>query len=133
MTGQPGAGITVGGTGQGLMNTEGFFAAPVGLARHIDDGDQGAFLQLVLIGNDDVIHRLGQAPAFEQPDFTMAGTHEPVVWIGHHGDEARGLFTHKSIRHFQRGRQTSDRPGIAAQGVEPVQAPQGIRTHERSP
>jgi hypothetical protein len=74
MPGQSGAGITVGRTGQGLMNAEGFFATAVSLARDIDDGDDRALLRFVAIGRDDVIHRLGQAPAFEQADFAVAST-----------------------------------------------------------
>ena len=93
MASQSGTGITVGGTGQGLMNTERFFAPAISLARYINDGDQGAFLRFVLIGRDDFIHRLGQAPAFEQAHFTMTGTNETVIRIGHHRDKTNGLFT----------------------------------------
>jgi hypothetical protein len=131
--GQTGASITVSGTGQGLMNAECFLTAAISLTRHIDDGDHGAFLRLVLISGDDFIHNLGQTPAFEQTNLAIAGADKPIVRISHHGDKPHRLFTQKSISHFQRRWQTVDRFGASAQGVEPVQASQGIRTHERSP
>jgi hypothetical protein len=133
MAGQSGAGITVRGTGQGLMNAERFFPPTVGLTRHIDDGDQGAFLRFIQIGRDDVIHSFGQSPTFQQTDLAIAGADETVVGISHHRDKPNRLVAQHTISDFQRSRQTIDRFGARTQGVEPVQTSQGIRTHERSP
>ncbi|MCY1420957.1 hypothetical protein D9M71_365960 [compost metagenome] len=133
MTGQTGTGVTARRCGQRLMNAEGFFAATVSLARHVDDGDQGAFAGLALIGGDDFIHGLGQAPAFEQPHFAIACTDEAVFRVGHHCDETHRLIAQRTVRDLQRSRQAFDRFRPGTQGVEPVQTTQGIRAHGRSP
>ncbi|MNR62809.1 hypothetical protein D3C85_1849310 [compost metagenome] len=73
------------------MDAEGFFAPAIGLTRHIDDSDQGAFLRFVLVSSDDLIHRLGQTPAFEQTDLTMASADKTVFRVSHHGDKPHRL------------------------------------------
>ncbi|MNN98622.1 hypothetical protein D3C81_2180540 [compost metagenome] len=67
MPGQSRLGIGLHGCGQGLVDAQGFLAAAIGLARHIDDRDDGAFLAIT-VQYDRLAHRLGQAPAFEQAD-----------------------------------------------------------------
>ncbi|MNL19457.1 hypothetical protein D3C87_1406570 [compost metagenome] len=133
MPGQTCAGITVRRTGQRLMNAERLFTTTVSLAWYVNDGDQRTLLRFVLIRRDHFIHSLGQTPTFKQTDFAIAGSDETVVRVSHHGDKPHGLPGQESIGDFQRGRQTVDRIGIGTQGVEPVQASEGIRTHERSP
>ncbi|MNQ83924.1 hypothetical protein D3C85_990290 [compost metagenome] len=131
--GQTGLGIAVDGTGQGLMDTQGFLAAAIGLARHIDDGDQGALDRPVAVGGDRFIHRPGQAPAFQQADFAVAGTGERVGGVGDHGDKAHWLPAQYPVGDFQGCGQAGDLVGVAAQGVEPDQATLANSTHERSP
>ena len=133
MAGQPGAGVAVRRAGQGLVNAERFFASAIGLARYVDDGDQGALLRFLRIGDDDVIHCLGQPPAFEQTDFAVACPDKTVVGIGHHRNEAHRLPAQYAIGDFQRRWQAFNSVRPCTQGVEPVQTPQGIRTHGRSP
>ncbi|MNG15774.1 hypothetical protein D3C84_996220 [compost metagenome] len=115
------------------MNAQRFFPSTVSLAGYIDDGDQGAFLRLSPIGSDDFIHSLGQAPTFQQTDFAIAGADEAVVGVSHHRDKTNRLVTQRTVGHLQRSRQTRHRFRACTQGIEPVQASQGIRTHERSP
>ncbi len=122
MAGQTCAGIGVHRAGQRLMDAIGFLTAAIGLARHVDDGDQRALVRLVAIRLDGLIHRLGQAPAFEQADLAIAGAGEGVVGIGDHRQIAHRLPRQFTIGYPQRGRQTLQRLDIASQGLEPVQA-----------
>ncbi len=122
--GQTCTGITVGGSGQGLMDTEGFFATAVGLAGHIDDGDDGAFVAT----GDGLIDGLGQPPAFEQADFAIARPREAVLYVRDHGDKAHRLLTQYTVGNPQRLRQTVYQWSAGAQCVEPLQP-----SHGRSP
>ena len=70
--GQPCAGIAIHRAGEGLMNAEGFFAAAIGLARHVDHGDHHTLVRLVAIGRNHLVQRLAQSPAFEQTDLAIA-------------------------------------------------------------
>jgi len=106
------------------VNAQGFFATAVGLAWHIDDGDDRA---LVTTG-DGLIDRLGQAPAFQQADFAVACAGEAVVRVGDHGDKTHRLLTQYAIGDFQRVRQPGHRRGAGTQCVEPLHT-----SHGRSP
>ena len=122
--GQTGPSVAVDRGGQGLMDAEGFFATAIGLARHIDDGDQRA----LVAGRNGFIHGFGQPPAFEQADFAIACAGEAVLRVGDHGDKAHLVFTQYAIGDFQRVRQPFHGLGAGTQRVEPLQA-----SHERSP
>ncbi|KPW90944.1 lipoprotein [Pseudomonas syringae pv. coryli] len=79
------------------MDTERFLATPVGLARDVDDGNQCAFFGAVAILLDDLVHRLGQAPAFQQADFALTRPGKAVVGIGNHGNETHRLLAEKTV------------------------------------
>ena len=106
------------------MDAEGFFAAAVGLAGHIDDSDDGP----LVASGDGLIDSLGQAPAFEQADFAIARPREAVLRVSHHGDKAHLLLTQYTVGNPQRRGQTVYRWSAGAQCVEPLQT-----SHERSP
>ncbi|MDT4844216.1 hypothetical protein FQZ97_781670 [compost metagenome] len=120
MPGESGAGIGIHRASQGLVDAQGLLAAAVGLARHVHQGHQHAFAGAIAIGLDGLIHRLGQAPAFQQADLASAGAGEGVLRIGHHGDEARSAVAQFAVHHLHRGRKTSlfFAGGQAAQPVQ---------------
>jgi hypothetical protein len=62
------------------------------------------------------------APAFEQTHLAVAGTDEAVLRVSHHRDETHRLIAQRTVRDFQRSRQTFDRFRPGTQGVEPVQS-----------
>ncbi|MCY1538173.1 hypothetical protein D9M68_737000 [compost metagenome] len=64
MPGQTGTGIAVHRAGQGLVDTVGFLAAAIGLARYIDDGYQRALFRAVGVCGNGFVDRPGQAPTF---------------------------------------------------------------------
>ncbi|MDT4828183.1 hypothetical protein FQZ97_615540 [compost metagenome] len=118
--GEAGAGIGVHRAGQGLVNPQGFLAAAIGLAGYVHQGHQHA-LGSVAVGFDGLIHCLGQAPAFQQPDLAAAGAGEGILRVGHHGDEARGAAAQFAIDDFHRSREAAQ--FIAAgQAAQPVQS-----------
>lgn len=106
------------------VDAVGFLATAVGLACHIDDGDDGALLFLRGICSHDIAHGARELPAFDEADFTVACAREAVLGIGHDGDVARGLACQHCIDDLQRAAVTRHRcadgerahPGRAARG-----------------
>ncbi|MNE45254.1 hypothetical protein D3C80_1395300 [compost metagenome] len=125
--GQPRLGVGLHGTGQCLVNAQRFLAAAIGLAGHIDYRDNGTLLA-VTVSRHRLAHRLGQAPAFKQADFTRAGTGEWIAGIRHHGDEARQAVVQLAVDHPQRC-------GVTWQGLSAGQARQPVQgtVHWASP
>ncbi|MNN46284.1 hypothetical protein D3C81_1606620 [compost metagenome] len=127
MPGQARLGIGLHRSGQRLVDAQGFLAAAIGLAGHIDHRDDGALLAIAVQFNR-LAHRLGQGPAFEQADFTVARPGERVVRIRHHGNEARRAVVQLAVDDPQRG-------GIARQCFAAGQARQPVQgtVHGASP
>ena len=106
------------------VDAVGLLAAAVGLACHIDDGDDGALLFLPCIGTHGIAHGTRKLPAFDEADFTVACAGEAVLGIGHDGDVASRLTRERGIDDLQRAAVTRHRcadgerahPGRAARG-----------------
>ncbi|MNF87509.1 hypothetical protein D3C84_699770 [compost metagenome] len=121
VAGEAGAGIGVHRAGQGLVNPQGLLTAAVGLAGYVHQRHQYALGRQLAVGLDGLIHRLGQAPALQQADLTIAGAREGILRIRHHGDEARGTVAQFAVHHLHRSGKATNR-FAAGKAAQPVQS-----------
>ncbi len=134
MPGESGAGVGIHRPGQRLVDTQGLLAAAVGLARHVDDGQQRALARRLAVGLQRLVDGGGQAPALEQPDLALASARERIVGIGHDGQETHRVAVQLGIGDAQRSRIAGTRREATGQRLEPGQATGSERlAHVASP
>src|SRR5258708_8069972 len=77
-------------------DAEQFLAPAVGLAGHVNDGNNGS-LFAVFISLDRVTDLLGQVPSLLQSDLSLARTGKAIVRVRHDGKESNPFLLKRRI------------------------------------
>ena len=129
VAGQTGFGISASRPGQRLVNAESFFAAAIGLAWHIDHGDDRPFDWLVGVGGNGFINHFRQRPAFQQADFAAGGARVVVVSIRDHGDKTHVFAINLAVCHLDGRAQAAHQRRVGRQFVQPQRGAVWELTH----